>query len=363
MLKLIRAPQKYVQGRDALNEFYNYAKDYGERFLFVASNSGLKYCKDKIEKNFEGSEAYRRYELFSGISSNGEIRRLSKIVEEDKIDAVIGLGGGSAIDTAKAVAFYTKKPVIVVPTVVATDAPCTGLSVIYNDDGTFDRYIFYPDNPNMVMVDTDVIAHAPARFLKAGIGDALATFYEARLCKSVEAPSLENGGISESALALCKLCRDTIFENGEIAVKSLEQKLINQAVDKTIEAATYLSGVGADNGGLAVAHSVYNGFTDIPSADAMHGEIVAFGTIVQLLMEGAPKAELYQVIDFCYRIGLPITLADMKIKEDELMIGCKKACAEGETIHNLPGVVNPEILRDYVLTADLLGKQYYEDHK
>lgn len=56
------------------------------------------------------------------------------------------------------------KPVLVVPTVVATDAPCTGLSVIYNDDHTFDRYIFYPDNPNMVIVDTTIIANAPVRF-------------------------------------------------------------------------------------------------------------------------------------------------------------------------------------------------------
>ncbi|MDO5028477.1 MAG: glycerol dehydrogenase [Bacillota bacterium] len=363
MLKLIRAPQKYVQGRDALKEFYDYAKDYGQRFLFVASASGLKYCKDKIESSFGDSDAYRKYESFSGISSNGEIERISKIVREENIDAIIGLGGGSAIDTAKAVAYYNKKAVIVLPTVVATDAPCTGLSVIYNDDGTFDRYIFYPNNPNMVMVDTAVIASAPARFLKAGIGDALATYYEARLCKSVEAPSLENGGISESALALCKLCRDTIFENGEIAIKSLEKKLVNQAVDKTIEAATYLSGVGADNGGLAAAHSIYNGFTDIPSLDAMHGEVVAFGTIVQLLIEGAPKDELYKVMDFVYKIGLPLTLADMKIKEEELMIGCEKACAEGESIHNHPGQMTPEKLRDFVLTADLLGQKYYADHK
>lgn len=363
MFKLIRAPQKYVQGSNAFYEFYSYGKDYGNRFLFVSSPSGLKYCKERIEKSFEGSDAYRRYEEFAGISSNGEIERLSKYIKEDDIDVVVGLGGGSAIDTAKAVAYYSKKPVLVLPTVGATDAPCTGLSVIYNDDGTFDRYIFYPDNPNMVMVDTNVIAAAPVKYLKAGIGDALATYYEARLCKSVEAPSLENGGISDSALALCKLCRDTLFENGEIAIKSLEKKLVNHAVDKIIEAATFLSGVGVDNGGLAAAHSIYNGFTEIPSVDAMHGEIVAFGTIVQLLMEAAPKEELYKVIDFCYRIGLPITLADMNIKEEDLMIGCEKACAEGESIHNLPGEVSPESLRDFVLTADLLGQEYYQKHK
>ncbi|WP_300409556.1 glycerol dehydrogenase [Lagierella sp.] len=363
MLKLIRTPQKYIQGRNAFEEFYDYGKDYGERFLFVASGSGLKYCKDKLEKSFGDSGVYRRYEEFAGISSNGEIDRMSEIIKEDNIDVVVGLGGGSAIDTAKASAYYTKKPIIVLPTVVATDAPCTGLSVIYNDDGTFDRYIFYPDNPNMVMVDTNVIANAPSKFLVAGIGDALATYYEARACKKVGAPSLENGGISDSALALCKLCNEILFEHGEIAIASLEKRVVNESVDKIIEAATYLSGVGADNGGLAAAHSIYNGFTEIEFVDAMHGEIVAFGTIVQLLMEASPKEELYKVIDLCYKLGLPLTLEDLNIKEEDLMIGCEKACAEGETIHNLVGEVTPERLKDFVLTADSLGTKYYEEHK
>ena len=84
MLKLIRTPQKYVQGKDALNEFAKYAKDYGNRFLFVSSKRGLNDCKEKIEKSFEGTDAFRKYEIFSGISSNGEIERMRKIVVEKK---------------------------------------------------------------------------------------------------------------------------------------------------------------------------------------------------------------------------------------------------------------------------------------
>ena len=138
---------------------------------------------------------------------------------------------------------------------------------------------------------------------------------------------------------------------------------MNESVEKIIEAATYLSGVGADNGGLAAAHSIYNGFTEIEGVSAMHGEIVAFGTIVQLLMESAPKDELMKVMDFCYNIGLPMTLNDLNIQEANLMVGCEKACAEGETIHNVVGEITPERLKDFVLTADILGRRYYESHK
>src|SRR5699024_10022784 len=140
--------------------------------------------------------------------------------------------------------------VISMPTVCATDAPCTGLSVLYEDDGTFKNYIFYPDNPDAVIVDSSVICKAPVRFLVSGMGDALGTFFEARMCEKAKAPSLENGGVTKSAMALCQLCYDTLLEHGAKAKKAVELGLMTPDVDAIIEANTYLSGVGADNGGL-----------------------------------------------------------------------------------------------------------------
>ena len=150
-LRAMRAPLKYVQGRDALLKFYDEMSYMGKRWLFVCSNSGYKACHDKLEKSFEGKEDYRRYEIFGGISSKSEIEKMRKIVEEDQIDTVVAVGGGAAVDTAKATAYYEKKHVCIIPTVVATDAPCTGLSVIYNDDHSFDKYLFYPTNPDAVI--------------------------------------------------------------------------------------------------------------------------------------------------------------------------------------------------------------------
>ena len=175
-LRAMREPLKYVQGRDALLKFHEEMGYMGKRWLFVCSNSGYKACHDKIEKSFEGLDDYRRYEIFGGISSNGEINKMKAIVEQDNIDTVVAVGGGSAVDTAKATAYYSGKHIVIVPTVAATDAPCTGLSVIYNDDHSFDKYLFYPTNPDAVMVDTTVIANAPVKFLIAGMGDALGTY-------------------------------------------------------------------------------------------------------------------------------------------------------------------------------------------
>lgn len=362
MLKLMRAPAKYVQGKDAFLEVYENIKDLGSSVLFICSNSGYKASKDKIEKSFEGTNAKIMFEIFSGISSTGEIERMRKIAKDNSIEIIAAIGGGSAIDTAKATAYYEKLPVLIMPTVVATDAPCTGLSVIYNDDGTFSNYIFYPKNPDVVIVDTSIIAKAPVRFLVAGMGDALGTYFEARACVKTNSPSLENGGITKSAMALCSLCYETLLEDGYVAKLSAEKGLLTPQVENIIEANTYLSGVGADNGGLAVAHSVYNGFTALEECEkTMHGELVAFGTIAQLIIENAPKDELDEVIEFCISVGLPVTLAQVGVTDNErVKIACEKACVEGESIHNMLGDVTPEELYNALLTADAIGKQYLD---
>jgi glycerol dehydrogenase len=362
VIKLLRAPLKYVQGKGALLKFYDETKDLGASYLFICSNSGYKNCKEKLTQSFGSAEVSFHFEIFNGISSLGEIERMRNIVKERNIQVVVGVGGGSAIDTAKATAYYEKVPVVIVPTVAATDAPCTGLSVIYKDDGSFDSYLFYPRNPEAVLVDSEVIANAPVKFLIAGMGDALGTYFEARACLKTDSPSLENGGIALSAMALCELCYNTLLKCGYQAKLACENHLVTPALEAIIEANTYLSGVGADNGGLAVAHSVYNGFTALEECEnTMHGSVVAFGTITQLILENAPKEEIKEVMDFCYHVGLPVTLKEIGVTDvNRVHIAAEKACIPGETIHHLSGDVTPDQLYDALLAADLLGQEYHQ---
>jgi glycerol dehydrogenase len=358
MLKLMRAPARYVQGKDALLEFYQHTKELGRSFLFVCSKSGRRAAKPKIEQSFEGTGARLVYETFGGISSIGEIERMRKIVRAQGIDVVVAVGGGSAIDTAKATAHYEQKPIVIVPTIASTDAPCTGLSVIYNDDGSFSTYLFYPANPDAVIVDSSVISKAPVRFLVAGMGDALATYVEARACDKTNAANLVGGHITRSAMALCRLCYDTLIADGLKARVAVGQGLLTPAVENVIEANTYLSGVGADNGGLAAAHSVHNGFTALEECGGyMHGELVNMGTVVQLVIENAADKELMEVIAFSRSVGLPVTFGEIGIKDvSRLVIAAEKACAPGETIHNMPGDVTPAQLCDAMMAADALAR-------
>ena len=172
------------------------------------------------------------------------------------------------------------------PTIASTDAPCSALSVIYSDQGVFERYLFLPANPNMVLVDTAVVSAAPVRLLVAGMGDALATYFEARACEASGATNCVGGRTTLAAMGLARLCYDTLMENGVKAKLAVEQKVCTKAVEHVIEANTYLSGLGFESGGLAGAHAIHNGLTAIPETHKMyHGEKVAFGTLVQLVLE------------------------------------------------------------------------------
>lgn len=357
LLRAMREPRKYVQGKNALLKFHEEMEYMGKRWLFICSNSGYKACHDKIEESFGSADDFRRYEVFGGISSKGEIEKMKKIVEEDNIDTVVAVGGGSAVDTAKATAYYCGKNIVVIPTVVATDAPCTGLSVIYNDDGSFNTYLFYPTNPDAVLVDSQVIANAPVKFLIAGMGDALGTYFEGRASIRTESPSLEGTGITRTGLAIAKLCYETIRAYGSQAIVACENNVVTPALDAIIEANTYMSGVGADNVNCAAAHSFYNGLTSLGGHKAPHGNCVAFGTLVQLVLEGVEQDEFDDVQDFCLEVGLPVTLEELGVTEDEeIRIISENACAEGETIHNLAGDVTPDELYAAIIATDAMGR-------
>lgn len=158
-------------------------------------------------------------------------------------------------------------------------------------------------------------------------------------------------------MALCKLCYETLKEYGAAAKHACEHNVVTPALDAIIEANVYLSGVGADNGGLAVAHSFYNGLTALGGHSAPHGNCVAFGTLVQLVLEGASKEEFKEVQDFCIEVGLPVTLAEIGVTtEDEIKTIAEKSCVEGESIHNMVADVTPEQLYDAIVTADSLGR-------
>jgi glycerol dehydrogenase len=245
--------------------------------------------------------------------------------------------------------------------VASSDAPTSSLSVVYNEEGIFLEFRFFGRNPDVVVVDTAIVAKAPVRFLVAGIGDGLSTYFEADASSRTRQRTVAGGTPTLAALALARLCYDTLLEHGLSAKLAAEQGAVTPAVEKVVEANTLLSGLGFESGGLAAAHSIHDGLTILPDTHHfLHGEKVAFGTISMLMLEERPAEVVEEVVDFCLEVGLPVTLGDIGlegINQEELEKVSVAACAEGETIHNEPFDVYPEAVADAILAADAFGRR------
>lgn len=247
---------------------------------------------------------------------------------------------------------------VIVPTIAATDAPCSALSVVYTPEGQFKEYQFFKQNPNLVLMDTEVIAKSPVRLTVSGMGDALATYFEARACKRSDATTCAGAHVTSAAMALAQLCYNTLMDEGVKAKVALEAGACTESVEKIIEANTLLSGLGFESAGLAAAHAIHNGFTALPETHAFyHGEKVAFGTLTQLVLEDAD--ELEDVLDFATAVGLPVTLGQLGVKDasyERVLEVAKLACAPNDTLHNMPFEVTPESVANAILAADAYGR-------
>jgi glycerol dehydrogenase len=359
--KIIKSvfPGKYIQGEGLIAQLPHYVRSLGKKGFVLSSRT----AKEKILSEYAALFAEQGIDIeqFNGECSEKEISRILELVVVNEIRVLVGVGGGKVIDTAKIVSDRAGIPVIIVPTIASTDAPCSGCAVIYSDHGVFESVYYQKMNPEIVLVDTHVIANAPSRFLIAGMGDALSTWFEARSCERSQSLN-ECGGYSTLAgLNLAKLCYDTILNYGSLAILACENKIVTPALNHVVEANILLSGIGFESSGLASAHSIHNGLSALDETHSFyHGEKVAIGVLTGLHLTNALPEEINRVYAFCEEIGLPTTLEEIGIKQFDtpmLMKVAVKACEPQESIHKEAGAISPEMVLSSLIAADAMGRK------
>jgi glycerol dehydrogenase len=351
------SPGRYVQGRGAIRSLKGVLENLGSRRPLVLQDAAVAGMVSGLLDDLPGAIRVD----FGGECSQGEIARVSRLSREAGADAVVGIGGGKALDTAKAAAHPGRLEVVLAPTIASTDAPTSSLAVVYDEEGKFAELRLLGRNPDAVIVDTDLIAKAPVRFLVAGMGDGLSTYFEAETSSRGGGRTVAGGVSTQAALALARLCYGILLEHSPSARLACERDAATPALEKVVEANTLLSGLGFESGGLAAAHSIHNGLTVLPETHhSLHGEKVAFGTIAMLVLEGRPATLLEEVVDFCLVVGLPVSLAEIGLDgagRKDLRAVSVAACAPHENMHNEPFDVRPEMVTDAILAADAFGRK------
>lgn len=346
LLTLAVAPAKVLRGCQIFTQATDAIARLGSRPLIVGGKSTLSLVPLEQQKLHFACASY------APDCSEASLKALRKAAKEHKADVIIGVGGGKALDTAKLVAHQLQLPVVTIPTSAATCAAWTALSNVYSDAGAFLYDVALDKCPDLLILDYDLIKTAPQRTLVAGIGDAIAKWYEASVSSGHSEQTLIIGAVQQA-----RVLRDILFQKSAAALKTPGSEAWREVVDATVLLAGVIGGIGGAQCRTVAAHAVHNGLTHISKHssqhNSIHGEKVAYGILVQLRLEEMIPGNLLagtarqQLLQFYAEIGLPCSLNDLglgNITLGELQTAAEIALSPNSDIHRLPFKVAVEQL-------------------
>lgn len=362
--RVMIAPQRYIQGDGVLDETGRYLSLLkSQRAAILISRRGQRSEGKRLLASLERAGIDSVVMTFNGECSLDEVDLQAAALrkQSQSVDCLLAVGGGKCADAGKCIAYRLDVPLVVVPTLASNDAPCSAVSVLYTQKGIPSGLEFFPNNPAAVVVDTGVIARAPERYLVAGMGDAMATYYEAKVClENQDARTVIGARPTLAASALGEACAKTLYAFGTAASSAVADDRVDEALERVVEANTLLSGVGFESGGLAIAHAIAQGYPTVPVVHNgyLHGEMVAMGLLTQLVAEGNPDEARRAARFFC-AVGLPVNLEQISLSPDRSAeLASVVDVAIGSSLpQNMPFEVTHESLLGSVIEAHRLGRE------
>jgi len=349
LISLMVAPTKVLRGFQALELSKEAIASLGKRPLVVGGDRTLATLAAKLPKILGRQKSSYAQASYSPDCSEASLASLREAATSHQADLIIGIGGGKALDTAKLLAHQCQLPIVTVPTSAATCAAWTALSNIYSEQGAFLYDVALERCPDLLILDYSLLQAAPPRLLVAGIGDALAKWYEASVSSSSSTTTLIIAAVQQA-----RVLRDILFQKSVDALKEPGSEVWQEVVDATVLLAGVIGGLGGAQCRTVAAHAVHNGLTHLMAAhEALHGEKVAYGILVQLRLEEMLQGNQLaasarqQLLQFYEEIGLPQTLDALglgNITLTELRQAAEIACNPSSDIHRLPFNVVPEQL-------------------
>lgn len=311
-MKTVNFPS-YTIGSGTLKNLPDICRPLGSRLFAAGGNTALAKAMPGVSAALGGEFQLSEPFWYGGDCTYANITRVQAAISESGAQVVLGIGGGKAIDTAKAAADSLGLPFVSVPTISSTCAAVTLLSVVYGDDGVFDSFYFCKKPPVHAVIDTDIIAAAPDKYLRAGMGDAMAKHYECTASMAGDAPPYE----SLLGQAVSRSCVTPILTYGHQALAHCRENKATSALEQVVLASIVSTGLVSllveEEYNGAVAHSLFYSLAALPHIEEhyLHGDVVAYGVLVQMALLNHP--ELPTVHSFLRELGCPATLAQLEL--------------------------------------------------
>ncbi len=352
---------RFSFGRGVYTRFPEYCRELGSTFVVIGGVTGMQKGLPPLSAALKGTNIQMLAAIpFGGACTFSAMARLSDEIRQLDPDFIVGMGGGKAIDTAKGVADLLKKPLVSLPTLVSNCAPITALSVVYREDGPFDRFMFFDGPPALTLVDLDIAANAPDQYFRAGMGDTLAKHLESTF--SARGDELGKGMDHMSAIgvALSSTCYDPILQYGRKALDEVLRHEAGPAMEicarSIIVSAGLVSLMANDDYNCALAHAVCYGLQlfEHVERDCLHGDLVAYGALVQLMLDGQCDKVL-ELQRFLKSLGTPVTLSEMHVPLDrEILTNTLIEATTGPDMAHIPYPITPDMVFDAMTRVESL---------
>lgn len=335
----------YTLGADAYKGVETVVRPFGKRVLVLGGERALHAGLQKLTCDAPDIE----WIVLPPFKENATLevaRRIAKIAVDSGVHALAGMGGGRVLDTAKAAAHLCDLPCIVFPTIAATCAAVTALSVLYREDGSFDRFLRLKP-PVHAFIHTGILSAAPVEYLRAGIGDSIAKYVE---CTFAARGDKLNHANMQGVLC-ASACWQPLLDDGAQAVKDCAAQKDTEPFRKAALCCIISTGlvsllVNEEYNG-ALAHSLYYALEELPAVanGSLHGDVVAWGSLVQLVMDGKTEDAL-RLAQFLDSIGTRRRLCDMGVDvHHEETHACLRNALNQPDMSHIPYPVTAEMVQ------------------
>ncbi len=343
----------YTIGKDAYKNIEPVCKSFGKNVLIVGGKTALSKAIEKlyaalsdfniVDTVIYGKECYRE-----------RIEELFNTYKDKNVDFVIGVGGGKAIDTSKCLADLLLVPVVTVPTIASTCAASSALSVVYNKEHAFEGFWRFKRPCRHTFIDTQIIAEAPEEYIRAGIGDTLAKYYEVEFsARGQQKTYKDNLGIKISQMCNTPLL-DIAIKTTEAAKKHTATKELEEAALIILVSTGMVSALinPAFNG--ALAHALFYGLTELKGFEEsfLHGDVIGYTTIVQLVLD-KKLAEAKKIKALIEKMGVETTLFERNVDTSyENLEKVLNATLSDPDMDVIPYKITKEMLYDAIIEVE-----------
>ncbi|MCB2294827.1 iron-containing alcohol dehydrogenase family protein [Clostridium algoriphilum] len=318
-MSVINVPRYYENKIGIIKEAGEQIKKIGKNAFVIGGNTAISIVEKDLYSSLRKNNIDYEVEIFSGYPTQKSIDELSNIIFINKNDVIIGIGGGRVLDLVKAIGDKVNLPVVTIPTIPATCAAWSALSVIYKENGEQDTYINLKNSPELILADKEILAKAPIRYINSGVADTIVKWYEI-------VPDLndnKNDFCLRLQLKVCELADEFLredyinsFRKGELFKNPY---LINNAIDSIIMLAGLAGSIKGSIPYGGLAHQFYNNSTKVHETNSLlHGEKVIFGLLVQLELEKKSEDEISGYIEWMQALNLPTTLKELGIDSESI---------------------------------------------